>query len=142
MSSTAMPHRFPALIAAPERGAARLWLTGVRLFDGTGGPLRDGVALLVEDGVIRRVTSAAERCPEGAQEINARGRTLLPGLIDAHTHASGQVPRVLKGAEEALPGTAAHFLQAELREYLRRGVTTIRVTGGMRGRDRGGRGHR
>jgi imidazolonepropionase-like amidohydrolase len=124
-----MPHRFPALIAAPGPGAARLWLTGVRLFDGTGGPVRDSVAVLVEDGVIRRVTSAAERCPEGVQEIDAEGRTLLPGLIDAHTHASGRVPRVLRGAEAALPGTAAHFLQAELRDYLRRGVTTIRVTG-------------
>ncbi|HEY2078322.1 MAG TPA: amidohydrolase family protein [Streptosporangiaceae bacterium] len=124
-----MPHRFPALIAAPEPGSARLWITGVRLFDGTGGPVRDGVALLVEDGVIRRVTSAAERCPEGARVIDARGRMLLPGLVDAHVHASGLLPRVLRGAEEVLPGTAAHFLQAELREYLRRGVTTIRVTG-------------
>jgi imidazolonepropionase-like amidohydrolase len=124
-----MPHRFPALIAAPEPGSARLWITGARLFDGAGGPVRDGVALLVEDGVIRRVTSAAERCPEGARVIDAGGRMLLPGLVDAHVHASGLLPRVLRGAEEVLPGTAAHFLQAELREYLRRGVTTIRVTG-------------
>ena len=43
----------------------------------------------------------------------------MPGLTDAHTHASGRVPQVLRGAEEVLPGTAAHFLQAELRDYLR-----------------------
>jgi len=125
----AMPHRFPALIAAPEPEPVPLWITGVRLFDGTGGPVRDGVALLVEDGVIRRVTSAAEQRPRGARLIDAGGRTLMPGLIDAHTHASGHLPRVLRGAEGVLPGTAAHFLQAELREYLLRGVTTIRVTG-------------
>jgi imidazolonepropionase-like amidohydrolase len=124
-----MPHRFPALIAAPARGAGRLWLTGVRLFDGTGGPVRDGVAVLVEDGVIWRVTTAQEPCPAGAWAVEAGQRALLPGLIDAHTHAAGRVPRVLRGAEEVLPGTAAHFLQAELRGYLRRGVTTIRVTG-------------
>jgi imidazolonepropionase-like amidohydrolase len=124
-----MPHRFPALIAAPEPGSVPLWITGVRLFDGTGGPVRDDVALLAEDGVIRQVTSAAERRPDGVRVIDGGGRMLLPGLIDAHTHASGLVPRVPRGAEEALPGTAAHFLQAELREYLRRGVTTIRVTG-------------
>ncbi len=124
-----MPHRFPALIAAPPAGAGRLWLTGLRLFDGTGGPVRDGVAVLVEDGVIRRVATAPERCPEGARRIDAGQRVLLPGLIDAHTHAAGRVPRVLRGAEEVLPGTAAHFLQAELRDYLRQGVTTIRVTG-------------
>jgi imidazolonepropionase-like amidohydrolase len=53
----------------------------------------------------------------------------MPGLTDAHTHASGRVPHTAKGAEEALPGVAAHFLQAELRDYLRFGVTTIRVCG-------------
>src|SRR6516225_167368 len=124
-----MPHRFPALIAAPPPAAGRLWLTGLRLFDGTGGPLRDGVAVLVEDGVIRRVTTGQEPCPAGARSIDAGQRVLLPGLIDAHTHAAGRSPRVLAGAEGVLPGTAAHFLQAELREHLRRGVTTIRVTG-------------
>jgi imidazolonepropionase-like amidohydrolase len=124
-----MPHRFPALIAAPPAGAGRLWLTGLRLFDGTGGPLRDGVAVLVEDGVIRRVATGPEPCPAGARHIDAGQRVLLPGLIDAHTHAAGRVPAVLRGAEGVLPGTAAHFLQAELRDYLRRGVTTIRVTG-------------
>jgi imidazolonepropionase-like amidohydrolase len=124
-----VPHRFPALIAAPPRGAGRLWLTGLRSFDGTGGPVREGVAVLVEDGVIRRVAAGTEPCPEGAREIDAGQRVLLPGLIDAHVHAAGQIPRVRRGAEEALPGTAAHFLQAELRGYLRRGVTTIRVTG-------------
>src|SRR5215468_9939383 len=124
-----MPHRFPALIAAPARGTGRLWLTGLRLFDGTGGPVREGVAVLVEDGVIRRVAAAAEPCPEGARLIDAGQRVLLPGLIDAHVHAAGRIPRVRRGAEGVLPGTAAHFLQAELRGYLRRGVTTIRVTG-------------
>ena len=84
-----MPHRFPALIAAPPPAAGRLWLTGLRLFDGTGGPLRDGVAVLVEDGVIRRVTPGQEPCPAGARSIDAGQRVLLPGLIDAHTHAAG-----------------------------------------------------
>jgi imidazolonepropionase-like amidohydrolase len=54
---------------------------------------------------------------------------LMPGLTDTHVHAAGHVPQPSRGAEQVLPGTAAHFLQAELREYLRQGVTTIRVTG-------------
>ena len=124
-----MPHRFPALIAAPPAAAGQLWLTSLRLFDGTGGPLRDDVAVLVEDGVIRRVSTTPEPCPRGAWPIDAGGRVLLPGLIDAHTHTAGRSPRILRGAEEVLPGTAGHFLQAELRDYLRRGVTTIRITG-------------
>jgi imidazolonepropionase-like amidohydrolase len=122
-------HRFPALIAAPPAGQGRLWLTGARLFDGTGAPLRENAAVLVEDGIIRRVGDAAERCPDGARAVDVGQRVLMPGLTDAHTHASGTTPHVAKGAEEPLPGVDAHFLQAELRDYLRLGVTTIRVTG-------------
>jgi imidazolonepropionase-like amidohydrolase len=124
-----MAHRFPALIAAPAAEPGRLWLTGARLFDGTGAPLRDQTAILVEDGIIRRVADARERCPDGAQLVDVGRRVLMPGLTDAHTHASGRVPTTAKGAEEALPGVDAHFLQAELRDYLRFGVTTIRVCG-------------
>jgi imidazolonepropionase-like amidohydrolase len=122
-------HRFPALIAAPPPAPGRLWLTGARLFDGTGAPLRKDTAVLVEDGVIRRVADDREPCPDGAQPLDLGGRTLMPGLIDAHTHASGRVPHTAKGAEAPLPGVDAHFFQAELRDYLSLGVTTIRVCG-------------
>jgi imidazolonepropionase-like amidohydrolase len=126
-------HRFPALIAGPAPAQGRLWLTGVRLFDGTldegGAALRENTAILIEDGIIRRVADDRERCPDGARPVDVGQRVLIPGLTDAHTHASGRVPRTAKGAEEPLPGVAAHFLQAELRDYLRFGVTTIRVCG-------------
>ena len=124
-----MTHRFPALIAAPAPAQERLWLTGARLFDGTDPALRENTAILIEDGVIRRVADDRERCPEGARPVDVGRRVLMPGLTDAHTHASGRVPNPAKGAEGALPGVAAHFLQAELRDYLRFGVTTIRVCG-------------
>ena len=124
-----MPHRSPALTAAPALGEGRLWLTGARLFDGTGGPVRDGAAVLVENGVIRRVGSASEPCPEGARQLDLRQRTLMPGLIEAHTHILPDTPATLRGAEPILPGTPAHFLQAELRQFLRMGVTTVRFTG-------------
>jgi len=124
-----VPHRFPALIADPPRAAGRLWLTGARVLDGTGGPVRDGAAVLVEDGVIRRVGAASEPCPDGARLLDVGQRTLMPGLIEAHTHVLSDTPPTLRGAEPFLPGTPAHFLQAELRECLRMGVTTIRFTG-------------
>jgi len=124
-----VPHRFPALIAGPAPARGRLWLTGARLLDGTGGPVRDQAAVLVQDGVIGRVGTAAEPCPAGARQLDLGQRLLMPGLIDAHTHQAGRVPVPLRGAEETLPGTAAHFLQAGLRDCLRWGITTIRITG-------------
>jgi len=121
-----VPHRFPALIADPPRGKGRLWLTGGRLFDGTGGAVRGGAAVLVEDGVIRRVGDASEPCPDGARLLDLGRRTLMPGLIEAHTHILGDTPQTLRGAEPFLPGTPAHFLQAELRGFLR--ASTARCT--------------
>ncbi|HEX4656723.1 MAG TPA: amidohydrolase family protein [Streptosporangiaceae bacterium] len=124
-----MPHRFPALIADPPRAEGRLWLTGARLFDGTGGQVRDAIAVLVEDGVIQRVGRASEPCPDGARLLDVQQRTVMPGLVEAHTHILSDTPQTLRGAEPFLPGTPAHFLQAELREFLRTGVTTVRFTG-------------
>jgi imidazolonepropionase-like amidohydrolase len=119
-------HRFPALIAAPPVGAEPLFLASARLLDGTGLPAMLDTSVLVADGTIREIGGP---CPPGARTIDLGGRTLMPGLIDAHTHASGELPKVAKGAEAPLPGLAAHFLQAELRAYLTLGVTTIRVCG-------------
>ena len=99
------------------------------MLDGTGGPVRDDVAVLVEDGVIRRIGRASEPCPEGARLLDVGQRTVMPGLIEAHTHILTETPQTLRGAEPFLPGTPTHFLQAELREFLRMGVTTVRFTG-------------
>ena len=91
--------------------------------------MRQDTAVLIEDGIIRRVADDREPCPDGAQPVDLGQRVLMPGLTDAHTHTSGTVPQTAKGAEEPLPGVDAHFMQAELRDYLRFGVTTIRITG-------------
>ena len=124
-----MPHRYPSLLAAPPVEPGRLWLTGCRLFDGTGSAVRDGVGLLVEDGTIERVGSAAESAPADARVLDLGGRTVMPGLINAHMHVQGHRPPIEHGAEPELAGTSAHFLQASLRDCLRMGVTTLRNVG-------------
>jgi imidazolonepropionase-like amidohydrolase len=77
----------------------RLIIRGVTLIDGTGGPPRGPVDIVVEGN---RVTSIANvgvpgvaidstRRPRGAQrEINANGMYLLPGLVDLHVHQGTQ----------------------------------------------------
>lgn len=124
-----MPHRHPALIAAPAPAPGRLWLTGARLWDGTGAAARDQAAVLVVDGAIERVGDASEPAPEGARTLDLGGRTLMPGLTDLHMHVQGAEPHLDKGAEPLLPGTSAHFLQDRLRQTLRMGVTTVRNVG-------------
>jgi len=126
---TVVPARFPSLLSDPALRTGRTWLTNARLFDATGGPVRPGVGVLVEDGVIAAVASASEGPPEGAVVIDLAGRTLMPGLIDAHAHLFATLPAVPEGAEPSWPDAAAHFLAAGLREALRMGLTTLRDVG-------------
>ncbi len=124
-----MPHRYPCLLAAPPPASGRLWLTGARLFDGTGSGVRSDAAVLLTNGAIERVGAVGDGVPEGARRLDLGGRTLMPGLINCHVHVQGRRAAVERGAEAELPGTGAHFLQAGLRDCLRMGVTTIRDVG-------------
>jgi imidazolonepropionase-like amidohydrolase len=124
-----MSARLPCLLADPAPGPARLWLTGGRLFDGTGAPVREESGVLVDDGRIAAVGRASDGAPGDVTVVHLAGRTLMPGLIDAHAHVKVDRPATDPGAEPLSPGADAHFLAADLRETLRRGVTTVRDVG-------------
>jgi imidazolonepropionase-like amidohydrolase len=75
-----------------------------------------GQTVVVRDGVIAEVGAAQRvRVPRGAERIDGRGKYLLPGLIDMHTHlfSDDDFPDELAGDELAL--------------MLANGVTTIRL---------------
>ena len=124
-----VPARLPALLAAPPTGVTPLRLTNVRLIDGSGAAPRDRTSVLVRDGRIEAVGDAADGSPEGYATLDLEGRTLMPGLVDAHAHLLAKLPPPADGAEALLPGTGAHVVAAHLGEALRRGVTTIRDVG-------------
>jgi imidazolonepropionase-like amidohydrolase len=86
--------------------------TGARIIDGSGqAPIENGV-LLVSAGRIEAVgTADAVTIPSGAERIDLSGRTLMPGLINAHGHAANDTAETL-----AL--------------YARYGVTTVISLGG------------
>jgi imidazolonepropionase-like amidohydrolase len=129
MAEGLQTNRLPALLAAPPPAAGRLWLTNARLFAGTGTTARDAAAVLVEDGRIARVGAASDAVPDGARALDLGGRTLLPGLIDAHSHIKAHPLAPDPGAEPVWPGTASHFVAAGLRAMLRMGFTTVRDVG-------------
>jgi imidazolonepropionase-like amidohydrolase len=124
-----VPPRLPALLAAPPAATQSLWLANARIIDGKGGP-PDGLGwVLVRDGRIDATGSGADAPPEDARTVDSEGRTLLPGLIDAHAHVYPTPPVPAPGAERLLPGTRGHLLAADLRDALRMGITTMRDVG-------------
>ena len=62
-------------------------LQGGILIDGTGHPVIEDAVVVVQDGRIREVGKRGEfTIPQGAEMIDAKGKTILPGLIDGHCH--------------------------------------------------------
>lgn len=59
-----------------------------QLFDGTGAPPIPDAALVIENGRIRYAgpAAAAPAVPPGTPTIDARGGTIMPGLVEAHFH--------------------------------------------------------
>ena len=72
-----------------RRPASGLAFTGAALFDAESGVVRQGMTVLVVGERIAAVgADGTIAVPEGAETIEARGRTLLPGLWDMHAHVS------------------------------------------------------
>lgn len=102
-----------------------LALTNARLIDGTGGPVIENATVLVSGD---RITAAGNGVgvPDGAEVLDLRGKTVLPGLIDAHVHLGG----LATGNTPAFGGRALTDNYAEARSRsLAYGVTTVRSVG-------------
>ncbi len=63
-----------------------LALVGGTLIDGTGNDPRPDIIVVIEAGKVSRVVPADTELPAGLTKIDARGKYLIPGLIDNHTH--------------------------------------------------------
>lgn len=118
--------------SAPSPQAPRqktLFFKNLRLFDGKTTSLRGGVSVLVEGGKIIDVASGELNAPDGANVIDCGGRTMMPGMIDAHWHcmmASLPLAQLLV-ADVGYIHIAA---SAEAEKTLMRGFTTVRDVGG------------
>jgi imidazolonepropionase-like amidohydrolase len=67
-------------------------IAGATLIDGRGGsPVNDAVVIVRDEKIVAAGARAAVTIPKGAAIIEAKGLTLLPGLIDAHFHLDGDV---------------------------------------------------
>jgi imidazolonepropionase-like amidohydrolase len=103
----------------PAPIAPSIAIVGATLWDGTGRPpVPNAVTLVRHDRIL--CAGAAGECtiPTGARVIDARGRYLIPGLIDSHVHLLFLTR-----------GSAGEELGLGLRDLLAQGITTVRDMG-------------
>jgi imidazolonepropionase-like amidohydrolase len=96
-------------VAAPNPNQL-VAILGATLVDGRGGaPVRDSAVIVRGERIIDAGPRGSVRVPAGAEVFDAKGLTLLPGLIDAHFHLDG---------DDGLPAL-----------FLSHGVTALRDPG-------------
>src|SRR5437868_13266744 len=107
------------------------YILAARLFDSTGDAIRENVVILIEGDRIKNVASAADmKIPSGAEVIDLTHSTVLPGLIDCHTHLSHRADRYNEIYKfKDTPFTHAYFSVGKARRTLDAGFTTVRDVG-------------
>ena len=104
-------------------------LKAARLLDGQGGTPLATAVVVIEDDRIARVGAGLE-VPAGAEVIDLGSATLLPGLIDCHTHITGQPGQnYYDDLFRRSPIDEAVVAHVYARRTLEAGFTTIRDVG-------------
>jgi imidazolonepropionase-like amidohydrolase len=116
--------RYMGVVRQPMRGyRADVAFDGEKVVAG-------GALVLVQDGVIIGVEAGRSLAPDGCEVTYLPGTTLLPGLIDAHSHLCGNNE---PDALDRLPGLSTDELdkavEAALAAQLAAGVTAVRDLG-------------
>jgi len=112
-------------ITARQSGRAVV-IKNVRIFDGSA--VIPAGAVIIEDGKIKSVGKTIAPS-DGAEVIDGTGHTLLPGLIDSHTHAYGDALKqaVMFGVTTELDMFTDHRMAAQMRKAQAEGKATDRA---------------
>ncbi len=125
------PAKKPLCQGCTPKATGTRYIRAGRLFDGTSDTVRENVVIMIQDERIARVASASElRIPANAPVTDLSRATVLPGLIDCHTHLGSRADRY----EEIYAFKDSPFMSAiagvgNARKTLEAGFTTVRDVG-------------
>lgn len=96
-------------------------LTHLSLIDGTGAQARENVSLVIQGDHITVIQPGTpEHIGPNAHVLDMTGKTVIPGLINAHGHLA-----LISGTQNSASAYTRENVLAELRQYERYGVTTM-----------------
>ena len=110
----------------------QIMFTNVNVFDGVSESLDMNTNVLVEGNQIVAVGQSIT-LPEGAEVINGGGKTLMPGLIDMHSHLAISSTSLVAFESSTWEEIGARTAAVAL-DTLMDGFTTVRDAGGMNGK--------
>ena len=114
---------FSPLVLAQGEAPSQTLFTNVHIFDGVDEARMAG-NVLVEGNMIKQVSAEAINAP-GATVVDGGGRTLMPGLIDMHTHTG--LRRGVPDTEFLWDGQAVGAMAHQtMMQYFDMGYTTMR----------------
>jgi len=119
--------------AQEEKPKPQVLFTNVNIFDGKSDKLATGMSVLVEGNLIKKVAKGKIDAGSNAKVIDGGGRTLMPGLIDMHSHLALAFPSLV-ALESATWEAIGARTALVAKETLMDGFTTVRDAGGMNGK--------
>ncbi|MCZ6514942.1 MAG: amidohydrolase family protein [Acidobacteria bacterium] len=113
---------------APEEGTQVTALEGATVFDGTGAEPVENAVLIIKGETVTAVGKSGEvQIPEGAIRVDASGKFIIPGLINAHGHVGSAT-----GLSSSPSSYSEENIAAQLERYLTYGVTAVLSLGSDR----------
>jgi imidazolonepropionase-like amidohydrolase len=112
--------------AARQDSAATFAFVGARIIDGTGAaPVADAVMVVQGTKIVAVGPSSKISIPAGATRVSVTGKTIMPGLINAHGHVGD-----VRGLKSDPAFYTPEHVKHQLGVYARYGVTTVFSLGG------------
>src|SRR5439155_15853245 len=114
-----------ALMVSPTVLAEVVALRGATLIDGSGrAPQQDAVLVVDGERILAAGAPGKVKVPQGARVVEVRGRTIMPGIINAHGHVG-----LVAGGQSRADAYTRENVQPQLLQYERYGVTSVLTLG-------------